>query len=233
MEDKNSFVMYKSWMPAIKSMSDEQAGKLIKAVYEFSVNPDVEIEDPAIRFVFEIIKETIKKDSEKYAETKEKRKAAVKARWDKENNSIQNETKDTNEYKCIEDIQKNTNDTVYVSESVSVSVNESVSESVSKDIKEKDSPTESRKRKTFTPPTLEEVEDFCRERNSPVDPKQFFDYFSTGNWIDSKGNKVRNWKQKILTWEKYKQGNGDNRASNITPFDANAYILSKINGGDT
>lgn len=79
------------------------------------------------------------------------------------------------------------------------------------DIK-KDSPTESRKN-AFIPPTLEEVEDYCKERNSSVDPKQFYEYFNTGNWIDSKGQKVKNWKQKIITWEKYKQGNGDNRAS--------------------
>ena len=82
-----------------------------------------------------------------------------------------------------------------------------------KDLKEKGSPTESRKRKTFTPPTLEEVEDFCRERNSPVDPKQFYEYFNTGGWVDSKGNKVKSWKQKVITWEKFNQGHGDNRAS--------------------
>lgn len=55
----------------------------------------------------------------------------------------------------------------------------------------------------FVPPTLKEVEDYCRARNSPVDPRQFFEYFSEGNWKDAKGNPVRNWKQKLLTWEKY------------------------------
>ena len=51
-------------------------------------------------------------------------------------------------------------------------------------------------------PTFEEVEEYCKSRNSPVDPKQFYDYFDAGDWIDSKGNKVRNWKQKLITWEK-------------------------------
>ena len=58
----------------------------------------------------------------------------------------------------------------------------------------------------FSPPTLEEVQAYCKERNSPVDPKQFYEYFTTGNWIDSKGQKVKNWKQKFITWEKYNQG---------------------------
>ena len=56
--------------------------------------------------------------------------------------------------------------------------------------------------KRFTPPTLEEVEEYCKERNNNVDAKAFYDYFNEGNWIDSKGNKVKNWKQKIITWER-------------------------------
>lgn len=61
-------------------------------------------------------------------------------------------------------------------------------------------------KKPFVPPTLQEVEEYCRERNSCVDSKRFYDYFSTPDdegrtWIDSKGNPVRNWKQKIIVWE--------------------------------
>ena len=56
-------------------------------------------------------------------------------------------------------------------------------------------------RTRFVPPTLEEVRDYVKDRNSPVDPQKFFDYFSAGNWIDSKGQPVRNWKQKLITWE--------------------------------
>lgn len=54
----------------------------------------------------------------------------------------------------------------------------------------------------FTPPTFEEVTAYCRERNNDVNPKQFFDYFQAGHWIDSEGKPVRNWKQKLITWEK-------------------------------
>ena len=57
-------------------------------------------------------------------------------------------------------------------------------------------------RGTFAPPTLQEVIDYCNERNSPVDPQRFYDYFTTGNWKDAKGNPVKNWKQKLITWER-------------------------------
>ena len=67
---------------------------------------------------------------------------------------------------------------------------------------------EKRKKEGFVPPTLEEVEEYVRQRNSSVDPQQFLDYFSVSGWIDSKGNPVRNWKQKLITWE---NGNGRKR----------------------
>ena len=79
----------------------------------------------------------------------------------------------------------------------------------------------------FIPPTLEEVTAYARERNSSVDPKKFFEYFNTPNdkgqtWIDSKGNPVRNWKQKFLTWEgrdggRKERGNERSGGGNGTP----------------
>lgn len=52
-------------------------------------------------------------------------------------------------------------------------------------------------------PTLEEIKDYCLNvRHNKVDYKKFYDYFTEGKWIDSKGNKVKNWKQKVITWEK-------------------------------
>ena len=60
-------------------------------------------------------------------------------------------------------------------------------------------------KKSFKAPTLEEVKDYCLNvRHNKVDYQFFYDYFTEGNWIDSKGNKVKNWKQKIVTWEKRK-----------------------------
>ena len=66
---------------------------------------------------------------------------------------------------------------------------------------------ESKPKKTrFVPPTLEEVQEYCDERNNDVDPEKFFEYYQAGGWKDAKGNPVKNWKQKIITWEKHSNG---------------------------
>ena len=79
-------------------------------------------------------------------------------------------------------------------------------DSIDKNRLDKNNASHSEKPRTkkFVPPTLEEVEAYCKERNSPVDPKTFYEYFTADpdrQWIDSKGNPVRNWKSKIITWE--------------------------------
>ena len=53
----------------------------------------------------------------------------------------------------------------------------------------------------FAPPSRDDVRAYAQSRNGGVDPDRFFDFFDAGNWVDSKGNPVRNWKQKFITWE--------------------------------
>lgn len=65
----------------------------------------------------------------------------------------------------------------------------------------KEKKSEEAKRKRFTPPTLEEIETYCRDRQNDVDPKKFYDYFTASDWVDSRGQKVKSWKQKVITWE--------------------------------
>ena len=70
--------------------------------------------------------------------------------------------------------------------------------------------------KRFTPPTLQEVQAYCKERNNNVDAQKFYDYYSTANWYDGKGEKVKNWKQKVITWEKNdKQKPAEPKSDNI------------------
>lgn len=57
-------------------------------------------------------------------------------------------------------------------------------------------PTHSR----FTPPTLDEVEKYCKERNNSINAKRFIDYYTSKGW--KVGNStMRDWKATVRTWE--------------------------------
>lgn len=60
-------------------------------------------------------------------------------------------------------------------------------------------------KKAFTPPSLDEVIKFAESKGVKELGNKFYEYYTTGDrdWVDSKGNKVRNWKQKLLTWINY------------------------------
>lgn len=63
---------------------------------------------------------------------------------------------------------------------------------------------------TFVVPTLEEIIAYCEEKKLDVIATDFYEYFTEMKWVDSKGEKVKNWKGKLLTWNKYKSGGAKN-----------------------
>ena len=75
-----------------------------------------------------------------------------------------------------------------------------------------------RKSTQFVPPTLEEIQNYINEKNLNVDAKKFYDYFTVGEWVDSKGNKVKNWKQKLLTWNSSNQNKTRQQSNGLDDF---------------
>lgn len=57
------------------------------------------------------------------------------------------------------------------------------------------------KRKTFTKPTIDEIQDYCIERNNKVNAEQFYDYYESNGWKVGK-NSMKDWKAAVRTWEK-------------------------------
>ncbi len=62
--------------------------------------------------------------------------------------------------------------------------------------------TNTTKRKKFTPPSLDEVRAYCKERKSHIDPETFFHTYEGSGWIKANGLPVLNWKSTVVTWEK-------------------------------
>ena len=65
--------------------------------------------------------------------------------------------------------------------------------------KEKDISDDISKKK-FTPPTVEEVKEYCDSRNNSVDPEKFVDFYASKGWMVGK-NKMKDWEAAVRTWE--------------------------------
>lgn len=72
--------------------------------------------------------------------------------------------------------------------------------------------------KRFTPPTVEEVAQYCFDRVSTVDPQRFVDYYTSNGWMVGK-NKMKDWKAAVRTWEqKDNQGRQTTSKKSSNPF---------------
>ena len=53
----------------------------------------------------------------------------------------------------------------------------------------------------FRPPTLDEVKEYCNERNSGISAEHFYDYYSSNGWQVGR-TKMKDWKAAVRTWER-------------------------------
>ena len=58
-----------------------------------------------------------------------------------------------------------------------------------------------KKTSRFTPPSLQDVINYCSERKNYVDPQGFIDHYSASGWMRGK-TKIKDWKACVRTWEK-------------------------------
>jgi predicted phage replisome organizer len=60
----------------------------------------------------------------------------------------------------------------------------------------------------FIIPTIDEIKDYCQERNNNVDAEMFFNFYESKGWLVGKA-KMKDWKACVHTWErKYKSQSG-------------------------
>ena len=196
---KDSFVLYNSFYEPLKSLSNEQLGRLFKAIFNYTINGEVTQENDII-IAFMFIKDQLDRDSSKWQEIRKKRSEAGKRHKG-------------NQYSKMEQMeqvfQNGTNGTVDVDVDVDVDV-----------IKKK----KNNKKKNFKVPTLEEVEEYCKERSNGINAQSFIDFYDSKGWMIGK-NKMKDWKAAIRTWER-KRSN-----SNISETDTPKWFGQDLGRG--
>jgi len=191
--NKKSVILYCDLIYVIEKMSNEDAGLYFKHFLRYINDLNPEPPSLLIEIAFESHKQQLKRDLKGWEEIKAKRSIAGQISAEKRKLLQHNSTNSTH----VESVQHNsTNPTV------SVNVNDNVNDNVNEDNK-KD------KSNRFITPTLDEIKNYCLERNNKVDSEKFFDFYLSKGWMVGK-NKMKDWKATVRNWEKESLSNSNN-----------------------
>ena len=192
-EERCAILLHTSWQTLFMGLPKEQAGELIQAVCSYNCGIPYEITNPAVSAMFVMMCEKMDEDHANYAETRRKRsewaKKAADARWGNADSMRAHAS-------ASEGIRPN-------AENALTNSNSNSNYMSSKEDKNK---YRGAKRKVFSPPSVEDVEAYCRERGNSVNAEQFVDYYTANGWKVGK-NPMKDWKAAVRTWERNKSPN--------------------------
>ena len=176
------------WGAAITALSDEEAGRLVKAIWAYTMNGEITEIDGAGKGIFALILMTLGQDEKRDEEISVKRSKA------------------TEEYRHQKNVGDNKKDQMISSDIksnqlISNDDNKNKNKSKNKN-KEQESETDNVVQlKRFVPPTVDEVALYCIERHNHVDAGKFVDYYSSNGWRVGK-NPMKDWKAAVRTLER-------------------------------
>lgn len=101
---KDNFLLKKSQKEVFEQLTDEEAGKLIKGIFQYATTGENKLEG-YLNIIFIPIKNEIDKNEERYIKVCERNKKNIEKRWDTKNTTgksgIPNDTKNTDNHNHI------------------------------------------------------------------------------------------------------------------------------------
>ena len=164
-------------------LNDSEKGRLLLALYRYAMTGEKPVLTGNERFLFSIFKGEIDRDIAVYnVKVTNGNQGGRPPKGKTENNLTEpNETEE--EPKITETLKKQE----------------------TRNIKDISLTGDREKRKRFSPPTLDEVSAYCMERGNRIDPQYFVDYYEARGWELKPGQKVKDWKACVRTWEQRDQ----------------------------
>lgn len=201
---KESIIFYISQYTAIKDLTDEQIGRLFRAIFEKQLGNEVVLEDD-IKIAFNFINNQLVVDEKKYTEKCEKNRNNGKKGGAPIGN--QNAKKTTKQPKQPNGFKNNPND----NENDNDNDNENDNDN-SKDKRERREKRTSR----FSPPTPDEITRYAASVNLRIDVSAFYDYYSMRNWHLTNGDEMTDWKAAVRNWVRRDKDDARKKAASKT-----------------
>ncbi len=189
-EGKKSFIIYVSWKLWLDALDDKQKGQWLNWMLDYTndLNPEYPT-DKAVEVACRMAQDTLKRDLKKYKAQCERVNRINEERKRKSEEQKRNDIETKSKRSRNKVVCDNDNDNVNDNDN---DIPKGNKENV---IKEKSTPSR------FIPPTLEQITQYCTERNNLVDPVRFFNFYQSKGWMVGK-NKMKDWKAAVRTWEK-------------------------------
>lgn len=198
---RNSFVLYTDYKQHIDLLTTEEKAQLLDAIFGYAEGNEIEL-DGATKMAFSFIKAQMDRDNDKYQETCDKRRAAgAKGGAPAGNTNAKKQAKQANG--CL----NKQNNQKQAKQPDTDNDNDTDTDNDTDIVKEKESKKKSadKPHRSFVPPTVEQVREYCQERKRGVDPQAFVDFYASKGWFVGK-NKMKDWKAAVRTWEQRSRG---------------------------
>lgn len=83
MSDKPGVMIYFDLMDAIKYLSDEETGQLMRSILEYGKSKTIPVFDRPLNLVWSLVQSRLDTDDQRYYQVAQKRKYAIYVRWAK------------------------------------------------------------------------------------------------------------------------------------------------------
>ena len=183
---KQSFVLYHDLRKPLELLTDAERGQLFLAIFDYSEHGVIPDFAGAQQMAFAFIKTSLDRDAAAWEDKREKRREAGSL------GGKQTQAKRANAAFALQGKQKAANQAVPVPAPVIVPV------PVPANKKGTDKPSCAPR---FTPPSIEEVAAYCRERGNAVNAEAFVDFYESKGW--KVGNApMKSWQAAVRSWER-------------------------------
>ena len=220
MASKKGFLLLNNQIEIIETLTDEQAGQLLKAFYDYNLGKEIKLNGLMLT-VFSNFKIVFDENEQKYQETCEKNKKNIENYWKRVKEQNTNEydriQSNTNVYErkrmntMATNININTNKNINTNLNTNINLNEN-NKNINNNIK-------SERDQSFTPtasPTLAEIYNYAcsLDINDKDYCERFYNHYESIGWVNGTGREIKNWKLVFNNWLKKDNKQKDGREIN-------------------
>ena len=193
---RNSFVLYTEYTKQINLLSMEQRGQLLTAIIQYVADGTVPELDAVTEMAFSIIQIRLDRDEEAYQASLERKRRAGAMGGRARAENMKRDVADNSAGKqsiaedstARNDAAENSTDKQRLG-NLHVPVPDPV-------------PVPEKHKKIFSPPTADEVTQYCQENGYwNVNADQFVDFYACKGWMVGK-SKMKDWKAAVRNWNR-------------------------------